>query len=350
MIITDLKPVLDTLYETKTPLLLLSSPGIGKSSIINQFAQEKDMGLIEIRGASSNPAELADIKYISQDEVHDAPQAWVPTEAKVKDRQCPSNGIIFIDELADSMLSVQSTLQRLFLDRKLGSLELASGWWVCAASNKQEHKAAAGRISTALLNRAMVLNLDPDADALVEYLMNQPDVDPSVVGFVRFRPDCLKDSPVDCLKQEIPQFCSPRSLHATGKFVHEMKTKDMALPDHVVLESISGLIGQGRGTELFGFMKLVDELPDIFEVIENPKETPVPHSTDAQLAIAYSLLGNIEQGEVLSAAHYIIRLPVEISVVAIKDMFKQFGNSIKKVLASDPDVSSWMLENFKYVY
>ncbi len=348
MIITDLTPILDTLYETKMPLLLLSSPGIGKSSVINQFAVQNDLQLIEVRGASANPSELADIKYVSKNEVLDAPQAWFPTEEKVRARKCSKNGIIFLDEIADSLPAVQSTLQRLFLDRKLGSLTLPTNWWVAAASNKQSHKAAANRLSTALLNRALVVNLEPDPDALFEYLATKPDVHPVVLGYLRLRPDCLQDSAADSLKQELPQFCSPRSLHRAGQFLHSIEGKEF--PDHLLLETLSGFIGEGRGSELYGFIKLADELPPIELVFNDPKTCPIPQNTDAQIAVIYGVLGNMDEDQAITAAHYFTRFPVEVSVVAIKDLFRKFGPKTKQVLSTDPEIMEWMIENFKFVF
>ena len=324
MNIKQAKEALRIGVKAKMSLLLLSSPGIGKSSIVYQLVQEmseeKDekIGMIEIRGASSSPSELADIKYVKAEEVHDAPQAWFPTDEKVEAGLCPRTGVIFVDEIGDSMMSVQSTLQRLGLDHKLGSLKMAKSWYVCMASNRQKDKAASGRLSTALINRCMVLTVEPDSDVLYEYFVEQG-VSVPVTAYLRFRPDCLGDFDPGA-RNENPQFLSPRSLEAVDRVIKHMPAN---IEDGLKLEMISGTVGDGRGSELFGFLKIFEKLPDLNKILLDPEGHPVPEEVDIKVAVAQALIHRSDASNCDSIMKFFNRLPKDIGVASVKDLLSR---------------------------
>jgi len=330
MNIVQFKECLHYGYESGKPILALSSPGIGKSSAVFQFVEElssklgESVDLIEVRGSTLNPMEMADVKYIKDGKVCDAPQDWVPTDEKVEAGECSRVSVIFLDELFDvSVPTTQSVLQRLFLDRKLGSAELAKGCYVCAASNEVKHRAAATRPSTALINRVIVVKVEADPDVLFNYLIRKDDFHRAVPAFLRFRPDCIQPPDFKEMGEDL-QFCSPRSLEAAGKLLYKLPPD---VDDDLKLELLNGTVGTGVGVELFGFEKMMNDLPDLDKVIEDPDNYPVPKPIDVAIATVYALFNRIKDDETLErVARYLVRYPTEMSVMAIKDLRQIHAN------------------------
>jgi len=323
MNIKQAKDALKLGYGIDRPVLFLSSPGIGKSQAVMQCATELggdfdcSFGMIEIRGASSSPSELATVKYIDAGTVLDAEQGWVPTDERVKAGECPERGIIFCDELPDSMMSVQSTLQRLFLDKKLGGLTLAKKWYVVAAGNRAKDKAASGRISRALINRCMVITVLPDPDVFYDWGLDNG-IDYRVLAYVRFKPDCVSDG-LEITRSENQAFCSPRSLEIASDVIKS----EMKLDRAVEMELITGVLGDGRGSEFNGFMDIMDDLPDIDELLKDPENYPVPDKINVAWATIGAVTNRATRSNVGDIMKFFMRMGTELSVIAVQDLAKR---------------------------
>ena len=335
MNIKNLKKILKTSYKIKRPVLALSSPGIGKSSVVYQVAAElgreyrEEFGVIEIRAATSNPAELADIKYIVNGEVTNAIQGWLPTQEKVDAGLVPKRGFIFCDEMADGGMATQSALQQLLLDRRLGSARLAKGWATTGASNRTSDKAAAGRLSTALINRCIVVTIDPDTDVFLEWGADN-DLHYAIHAFCKWRPVPWTFDPNS--KADNPAFCSPRSFHILSDVLHEDPEPDYEL--------IVGTIGDATGSEFAGFLKMMNELPDLNAIIKDPERSPVPRQTDVAIATMFALMHRANKDNIVNIATYLTRNQVELAVMAIKDLGKK-DRSIATIKA----VRDWMTDS-----
>jgi len=342
--INQYRELLKMSYEVKRPVYVSSAPGCGKSAAVHQAAEElaKDhdckFGLIELRGSSASPAELADIKYVNNSEVLDAPQGWFVTNEKIVKGLAPKRGIIFLDELPDSMKSVQSVLQRLFLDRKLGSLTLADDWMVAAAGNRTKDKAATtGNISRALLNRCISVTLDPDPDILFDYGLKSG-WDHRALAFLRFRPSCINDC-LEVHRRDNQSFCSPRSLHIASDV---LKAK-IKLPEALMHETIVGILGDGVGNEFNGFLRIMNDLPDLDKILKDPKNYPVPTKIDVAWATIGALSNRVNKKNMQAIMQYFVRLSTELSVVAIKDLAK-----IERDIFTTPEFVKWSSSNIKF--
>lgn len=339
MNINDAKKLIKLGYKTKRGVILLSGPGLGKSSAIMQctdeLAKEYDepFGMIEMRGSSLNPSESGDISYISRGKVAQAPQSWVPSNESVKKGDHPARGLIFLDEIADSMMAIQSILQRLFLDRKLGSVTLADGWQCVAASNRAADKAASGRLSTALINRCAVVTVEPDVDAYYDWGLENG-IDYRILSYVRWMPASLSDFDPS-RRSDNPAFCSPRSLEIASDSLKEMDGFDEALK----LEILSGIIGDGRGSELHGFIRIIEDLPNLDDLIKNPEKYPVSEKVDVNWATIGALIEKANKKNLTNILKYFVRFDTELSVVAVKDIAKRheavFETEVFSTWASD---------------
>jgi len=318
-------------YKVNRPVLALSSPGAGKSSAIYQGAQqlsgiyETPFSVMELRAATANPSELADIKWILNGEVVDAPQKWFPTNASVV---AGSRGIIFLDEILDGTLMTQSCLQRLLLDRKLGSLTLADGWWCVAASNRQSDKAAAGRASSALVNRGTTVGITVDNDEWGSWAIDN-NINHACIGFSKWRPNCWAYDPKN--QKENPAFCSPRSMHILSDLMSEAPN-----PPY---EWITGTLGDGVGSEFAGFLRVMGKLPDL-NAIERGLAVEVPRSMDVAIATLYALMARITPNNANNILSYFSRNETELAVTGIRDLTRMRPEAAAspafRVWASDP--------------
>ena len=154
---SDLSKSISSLVEQKVPTFLWGAPGIGKSSIVKQIADETGVGFIDLRLALMDPTDLKGIPFYDKDS-HTAlwaPPAFLPREG---------SGILFLDELNSAAPSVQASAYQLILDRKVGEYELPDGWAIVAAGNRESDRGVTYRMPSPLANRFVHFEMEVDVN------------------------------------------------------------------------------------------------------------------------------------------------------------------------------------------
>ncbi len=331
-------------YRVHRPVCFLAAPGVGKSQLIYQSSRElaesydEPFGMIEIRSATSSPSELATVKYVDAGEVNDAEQKWVPTVERIQAGQMPARGFIFCDEIADGGKMTTSALQQLFLDRKNGNQHLAPGWYTVAASNRLKDKAAAGQLSRAFINRCCVRSLLPDADIFCDY-GRENGFDYRLLTAVRYKPDCLLDG--ETLKRGVENeaFCSPRSMEIASDFLKDMQKDE----EELRADMLKGTLGDGVGGMVNGIIDIIDDLPDLDAILLKPTEYPLHKKLDVVWATVGALTNRADPSNVTAIMQYFMRLPVELSTVAVQDLTKK-----EKSVYKTKEFRQWSTKTMKY--
>ena len=305
-----------------TPVMLWGPPGVGKSQLVAQVANEHVLPLIDVRLSQLEPSDLRGIPFRVNERVEWAVPAMLPDP----DRH-GSQGVLFLDEITSAPPSVSAAAYQLILDRRLGDYEVPSGWAIIAAGNRQGDRGVTYTMPAPLANRFSHYEVDVNLDdwALWAYGVG---LDERIIGFLRFRPDLLFDfdpahSPV--------AFPSPRSW----EFAHRALQKFSA--EHELLSgALQACVGPAAGIELHAFIRNLDQLPDI-DVILAGGEAPVPEDLDLQYAVAAALVGRVARvGEGDDAPtlysrvlDYAGRFPQkEMGVMLVSDLHRAVGSDI----------------------
>lgn len=152
-----LTSVLNDLMSQPWAVFIWGAPGIGKSSIVRQIAEAKNLPIVDLRASLLDPTDLRGIPMIRNET-----SVWCPPSFLPKPSDKP--GILFLDEINAAPPLVQAALYQLILDCRVGEYVLPDGWKIIAAGNRREDKAVTFRLSSALANRFIHLTLDVDAD------------------------------------------------------------------------------------------------------------------------------------------------------------------------------------------
>ncbi len=321
MKITQVKDVLEIAYEIKRPVFLHSMPGLGKSTVIREWAESKNMEFMDLRVSQKSPTEIGPVLFVEKGKSDFTVPTWIPTTGK---------GILLLDEISDAPLMVQSACYELVLDRKLGKAKLGSGWLVVLAGNRQQDKAASGRLSTALSNRCIHIEIEPDAESLKQYAYrnNWNDVIP---GILTHRPDLI--STFDSKSKDFA-FASPR----TWEYVSDILNQN---PDvSVRYDILAGTIGAGAASELEGFLRIRDELPNLQRIIKHPETEKIPESPAGKWAVCGALANLANQKNLGKLLIYVDRMEDDNKSVFIRDILLK-DNS----LMNNKDYIKWIVKN-----
>lgn len=320
---SHLKQALLTTYQAKKPAFIWGPPGIGKSDIVQQLADDlfaKKFGytiddegnphpptgfdterpyLIDIRLLLLDPVDLRGIPRLNGDNL----AHWCPPDFLPKSGE----GILFLDELPAAPPLVQAAAYQLVLNRKIGEYKLPDGWYVVAAGNRETDRAVTHRMPSPLANRFTHFELEVDLEDWTKISL-QRGIRTDVIAFARFRPNFLFS--FDPARNE-KSFSTPRSLWSLSKIL------DASPAPEVEMEIINGTIGQGAGTEFLAFQQFMSKLPNIDRLLLNPTKEAVPTEPAVLYALSVALARRATDQTIDHIVKYISRIQPEFSVLTM---------------------------------
>src|SRR5882724_3839301 len=167
----------------KQSLLLLSPPGVGKSETVAQAAAEAGLPCRSLLGTQIAPEDVSGIpRIVGERAVFCPPRVLLPEQ--------PEPFCLFLDELPACAADIQKAFYSLLLERRLGEHALPEGTWVVAAGNRAEDRSLVRALSSALVNRVIILHVRVD---IAEWLAWAASVNlrREVVEFIAAHPDAL---------------------------------------------------------------------------------------------------------------------------------------------------------------
>src|SRR5437868_8973847 len=157
-------------------LLLLSPPGVGKSDVVRQAAADSGLECKSLLGTQIAPEDVSGVpRIVGERSVFCPPRVLLPED--------PEKFCLFLDELPACAPDVQKAFYSLLLERRIGEYQLPADTWVVAAGHRAEDKALVRTISSALVNRVLILHIRIDvAEWLTWARVNT--VRQDVIGFI----------------------------------------------------------------------------------------------------------------------------------------------------------------------
>jgi hypothetical protein len=136
-------------------LLLLSAPGVGKSEVVRQAAEESQLPCRSLLGTQIAPEDVSGVpRIVGERSVFCPPRVLLP--------ESPEKFCLFLDELPACPPDIQKAFYSLLLERRVGEHLLPPQSWVVAAGNRTEDRALVRSMSTALVNRVFLLHVRVD--------------------------------------------------------------------------------------------------------------------------------------------------------------------------------------------
>lgn len=164
-------------------VLLLSPPGVGKSDVVRQAAAAEGLECKSLLGTQIAPEDVSGVpRIVGERSVFCPPRVLLPENA--------GKFCLFLDELPACAPDVQKAFYSLLLERRIGEYLLPEGTWVVAAGNRAEDKALVRTISSALVNRVLILNVRIDVPEWLTWAQAN-NVREDVVQFIEQHPEAL---------------------------------------------------------------------------------------------------------------------------------------------------------------
>ena len=307
-----LKKSLMSMIDSKIPVFVWGNPGVGKSSIIKQIANDKNMEFIDLRLSLLDPTDLRGIPFFDSS---NKSAIWAKPEF-LPNSNSKAFGILFLDEINSAPPTVQAAAYQLILDRKIGEYTLPINYAIVAAGNYESDRGVTYRMPTPLANRFVHLDFELDFEEWKSWAYESK-IDTSIISFLSYKPQNLFTFDA---KAKEKSFATPRSW----SFVNDILNSNLQI--EFLKDVISGAVGKDSSDEFMNFCKVIDKLPNIQEILE-AINTEVPTNNSVLYAlctgIVYALKENSSIEKVTNILNYSLNLPNEFSVMLIRDLQKE---------------------------
>lgn len=256
--------------------MIWGPPGIGKSAIVAQTAAAAGLDFIDVRLSQLAPT---DLRGLPVPDAKEKVSRWYPPE--FLPRSTDKAGVFFLDEINMAPPAMQGMAQQLILDRRVGSYVVPDGWFIWAAGNRKEDRAAVFDMPAPLANRFLHLEVEPDWDSFKAHAL-ATGMHEHIIAFLAYRPTLLHA--VDPLK---PAWPSPRSWALASQL-------------HTAALDIAPAVGTAAASELLAYLRVYESLPSLEPILEGKGERiPFPAEPSARYAATIGLTvraGTAERG------------------------------------------------------
>lgn len=241
--------------------MIWGAPGIGKSSIVRGVAEHEGLELIDLRIAQLAPTDLRGIPV-----AQDGQARWYPPEFLPRS----GRGILFLDELNLAPPTMQGIAQQLVLDRRVGTYVVPEGWFIWAAGNRREDRAATYEMPAPLANRFIHLEAEASLEAFRHWgFVNG--VDERVLAFLSWRPELLHRPDPDS-----EAWPSPRTWEIASRLLRAEL-------------DITPAVGRAAAHEFIAWSRIYGEIPSLEGILAGEGAASWPATISVQYATTIGL-------------------------------------------------------------
>lgn len=329
--------------EQRVSAYIKGSPGIGKSAIVKQIAQELNYGIEIFEGSSLDPTDVRGVMGFdskSQKSFFSISPLF-PNMDKHRDK---AGVILLIDELGSALPATKVALQPLFHpeDRRLGEHRLPDNVIPMATGNLLTDGSGATADSEAMKDRVMMLNvMNPYQDWRMDYALSRK-FHPLVLSYLGE----FKDSKLNTFDKRVKSNVKKDYVtHRTWERISETLTyaDKVNMADSLVMSAIAGWAGDGIAFEVISYKKHFASLPDINKIFAG--DNTVPKEPGVLFAMCAMLLVRIEEaakkmglkGAIERVLQYSKHMDAEFQGLVVNDLYN-YGEEkeYKKIMLKLP--------------
>jgi hypothetical protein len=288
-------------FKTKRPVFLWGPPGIGKSDVVSEIAEELGGLMIDLRMAQMEPTDIRGIPYFNKDinKMDWAPPVDLPDEEMAKDYPIV---VLFLDEMNSAPPAVQAAGYQLILNRRVGKYRLPDNVVIVAAGNRDSDKGVTYRMPMPLANRFLHLEMRADFTSWQTWAVNKG-IHKDVVGYLSFAKQDLNEFDS---KSSSRAFATPRSWC----FVSDLLNDDDDTDADTILNLISGAVGDGLAIKFAAHRRFSGKMPNPIDILSGKVKDLAVKEISAMyaltIAMCYELKDAIENRKISSKDFHVM--------------------------------------------
>ncbi len=339
----EAKTAIKTVGDKITPIIV-SEPGVGKSSILKMLESEMDNNEYDFIYVDCPVKDMMDVAASIPDHNTKTLEYYVSSLFQL------GNGkkkVIMLDEFMKAPKLLQIIFTRLILERTVGDVPLPEGSIVFATSNN-----ASDGVGDSMLahvgNRVTVLKMrKPSADDWNLWATGQGVARPirawaamNPRAFYSYTDGGQEDNPyIFKPSSTAQQFVSPRSLAKASPVVEAKDT----LGENLMMAMLAGTIGEAAAKSMAAFIALENKVVRFETVIKSPTTVTVPEDVSAQVMMLFEAVDCIENQDELSKYMQFVNRMSSSEVQSI--FFTMIMRGKPRVARYNQEIMKWAADN-----
>ena len=310
MKINDLYSILPIAIKNKKPVLLLSSPGMGKSDVIKDIV-ENTLGydFMILHPVVSNPIDFKGLPVsgtINNELVAD----FIPYGDLRKMMEAKNNLVVVLEDLGQSSVACQSAVMQIILAREINGKKISDKVSFVAATNDKTDNAGVSGLITPMLSRFTggIFKLEADSDSWIDWAIKN-NISVELISYIKNKPSML--STFDPKNKNIQNFACPRTIASLSDWI------SAGIINHEVFAAV---VGEIFATEFMAYYKICTSIAKLpAEIIANPTGANIPSKPDILYFILTALANKSKDEKTFSSVlTYANRLPKEYEAFFVK--------------------------------
>lgn len=312
-----IKKAVELCMKAQLVPFIVSSPGMGKSSIVKELAEEFGLKLIDCRLSSLEPTDLQGLPWIQNGKASFNPFEIFPLESTPIPKGC-EGFLLFLDEFNSASRAVQAAAYRIILDREVGQYKLHPRCFVVAAGNKTTDNAITNHLSTAMLSRIIHLHMDVSFEDWRDNFAIPHRIDERVVAYLSAFPEKLMQFDPE---KEDETFACPR----TWEFVSKLLKANKGKIDSDILPVLAGAVTLEHASAFIQFCNVYKKLITVDQIMKNPDLLP-PVDNETLWALTLYLVNKTTEKNFVPIFKFMEKFPTTYQIVYIRSIKKLYGS------------------------
>ena len=177
------------------PILLMGPPGIGKTQIMQQIAQECNIGLVAYTITHHTRQSAVGLPFIKEKTF--VGKSYSVTEYTMSEiiysiyqymeESGKKEGILFIDEINCVSETLAPTMLQFLQCKTFGNQAVPEGWIIVAAGNPPEYNRSVHDFDFVTLDRVRKIDIEADLDVFKDYARARH-LHPFILSYLELRP------------------------------------------------------------------------------------------------------------------------------------------------------------------
>ena len=163
--------------ERQRPVFLIGAPGIGKTAIMEQIAQELNVGLVSYSMTHHTRQSALGLPFIEKEEFDGEEYSVseytmseiISAVYKIKKETGHQEGILFLDEINCVSETLAPSMLQFLQYKVFGTHKIPKGWIVVTAGNPPEYNKSVREYDIATWDRLKRVDVEPDYEVWKEY-------------------------------------------------------------------------------------------------------------------------------------------------------------------------------------
>lgn len=178
------------------PVFLLGAPGIGKTAIMEQIAEEMGIALVSYSMTHHTRQSALGLPFISQKTYGGARcnvseytmSEIIATIYETMEESGVKEGILFLDEINCVSETLAPSMLQFLQYKVFGKHKVPEGWVVVTAGNPPEYNKSVREFDVVTMDRLKVLTVEADYKAWKQYAMDK-EINSAVTSFLELKKD-----------------------------------------------------------------------------------------------------------------------------------------------------------------